>query len=125
MHDIDMVGILYFPRQFRFVHEALEDFMESEGFPFDKMFFKKNFLFVIVHCRSDYFAPVRFGDKLRIEVTVEHIGTTSFTLHYKIFREGETDKVGEAKTVHVCLDYKTRKKRPIPDDLRAVLKKHL
>jgi len=45
MHDVDIVGILYFPRQFRFVHEALEDFLTSEGIPFDKLLQEKNFLF--------------------------------------------------------------------------------
>ena len=49
MHDMDMAGLLYFPRQFRFVHDTLEDFMSQEGMPFESLFYEKDFMFVIVH----------------------------------------------------------------------------
>lgn len=123
MHDIDMVGILYFPRQFRIVHEALEDFLDSEGYRFDKIFNEENFLFVIVHCESSYLAPLKLADKLEVQVSIEHIGTTSFTIYYTIFRDDGL-KVGTAKTVHVCIDSQTRKKIPIPEPLMGILVKH-
>lgn len=124
MHDIDMVGILYFPRQFRLVHEALEDFLESEGFGFDQVLKEEQFLFVIVHCSSDYIASLRLGDRLRLHVWVGHIGTTSFTIEYAIYKR-EGDLVGKAKTVHVSLDFHTREKIPIPESLKHILQKHL
>lgn len=124
MHDVDMVGILYFPRQFRFVHEALEDFLESEGYRFDKIFTEEDFLFVIVHCESDYLDFLKLGDAIEIHVYVEKIGTTSFTIGYKIYRDDGLE-VGTAKTVHVCLDTKTRTKIPIPEPLKNILQKHL
>lgn len=124
MHDIDMVGILYFPRQFRLVHEALEDFLESEGYGFDRVLHAENFLFVIVHCESDYLAPLKLGDKIEVEVHVTHIGTTSFTIAYEIYKE-DGKLVGTAKTVHVTLEASTRKKIPIPERLLVILKKNL
>jgi len=124
LHDIDMAGILYFPRQFRFVHEALEDFMESEGFSFKKIFNNGEFLFVIVHCESDYLVPLRLRDHLEIHVYVEDIGTTSFTLCYNIYQPSGLE-VGKAKTVHVTINKKTMKKCSIPNVLRKVLEKHL
>lgn len=122
MHDTDMAGILYFPRQFRFAHDALEDFVESEGFDFDALFHEANFVFVIVHCEADYYASMRVGDKLEIHVSVEKIGTTSFTMLYRIYREGK--EVGSAKTVHVTLERLSRKKIPLPHEFREMLKKH-
>jgi len=124
MHDIDMAGILYFPRQFRFVHEALEEFMESEGYPFHEVFYEKNFLFVIVHCEADFFAPLKLGDAIEVHLFVENIGTTSFTLFYEIFRDDDGKKTGTAKTVHVALDRHSRKKTPIPDRLVQILNKY-
>lgn len=123
MHDTDMAGILYFPRQFRFAHDALEDMVESEGLGFDQMFTREDFVIVIVHAESDYITPLRVGDSLEIHVGVERIGTSSFTVHYQIFKADKT-LTGTAKTVHVTLDRKTRKKVPIPEKARKMLMKY-
>lgn len=125
MHDTDMAGILYFPRQFRFAHDALEDFIETSGMSFDHVFRTEKFVFVIVHAEADYYAPMRVGDKLRVELRIEHVGSTSFTVGYKIFKEGEENPVGSAQTVHVTLDSKERTKIPIPESFKTFLSKHL
>lgn len=124
MHDTDMAGILYFPRQFRFAHDALEDFVSSLGYTFDQIFREEHFVFVIVHAESNYLQPLRVGDKLEIHLAIEHIGTTSFTVSYHIYKEDKT-LVGTAKTVHVTLDSKSRKKIHIPPVFLDLLNKHL
>lgn len=123
MHDTDMAGILYFPRQFRFAHDALEDFIESLGMTFETVFRKEKFVFVIVHAEADYLLPLHVGDKLEVHLTVEKIGTTSFTFNYQIFREKIL--VGTAKTVHVCLDSETRTKIIIPERMKQSLEKYI
>lgn len=123
MHDTDMAGILYFAKQFRYVHDALEDLVEKEGFSFDHLFHKSHFVFVIVHAEADYLAPVKVGDLLEVHVEIENLGNTSFTVSYKIFKANDV-MIGKAKTVHVSLDAKTRQKIPIPDELRKVLQKY-
>lgn len=125
MHDTDMAGILYFARQFRFAHDALEDFSESEGLSFNQVFHKENFVFVIVHVEADYLAPLQVGDSLEVHLEAEHVGNSSFSLIYHIYRKVDGVLVGTAKTVHVTLDNKSRQKIPIPDVLRQRLEKHL
>lgn len=124
MHDTDMAGILYFPRQFRFIHDALEDLMESEDLWFDQLFTQHNFAFVVVHAESDYYSSLKVGDKLEIHVHVGHIGTTSFTMEYKIFKL-DGSLVGRGQTVHVTIDRESRTKIPIPDILKSGLIKYL
>lgn len=123
MHDTDMAGILYFPRQFRFAHDALEDFIESQGMTFETVFRQEKFVFVIVHAEADYLIPLHVGDKLEVHLLVENIGITSFALNYQIFREKIL--VGTAKTVHVCLDSDSRTKVVIPERLKLSLEKYL
>lgn len=123
MHDTDMAGILYFPRQFRFAHDALEDWIESEGLGFDQVFHRENFVFVIVHAEADYLDSLKVGDKLDVHLNIERIGTTSFTVSYQIFRKKHL--VGTAKTVHVTLNSQTREKIEIPEMFRQILSKHL
>lgn len=123
MNDTDMAGILYFANQFRFVHDAWEDLVEKENISFKQVLHEENFLFVIVHAEADYLAPLNIGDKLEIHVTVETIGNSSFTMQYLIYKEDKT-QVGAAKTVHVTIDKKTRKKIPIPPHLKKLLQKY-
>ena len=120
MHDTDMAGLLYFARQFRFAHEALEDFFASEGLDFDTLFHQESFITVIVHCEADYLAPLKVADRLETHLFVERIGSTSYTISYQIFREGG-ELVGTAKTTHVTLDRVTRKKIEIPEKLKNIL----
>lgn len=123
MHDTDMAGILYFPRQFRFAHDALEDFIESQGMTFEKILKEQKFVFVIVHAEADYILPLHVGDQLEVHLSVESIGTTSFSINYQIFCE--KNLVGTAKTVHVCLNSDTRMKINIPDGLKQSLETNL
>ena len=73
----------------------------------------------IVHAESDYKTPVFVGDKLVVAIKVGHIGNTSFSFEYTLKR-GKT-LVGTAKTVHVTIDQKTRKKVALPTALRSSL----
>lgn len=125
MHDTDMAGILYFPRQFRFVHDALEELVEKEGLSFHEMFHHNPFVFVIVHCEANYLAPVLVGDALTIDVAVESFGKSSFVMDYQIIRDRDKKLVGTAQTVHVTLDRKTRQKIPLPPVVKDKFSKYL
>lgn len=124
MHDVDLAGILYFPRQFRFAHDAFEDFLASDGITFNQIFCQEDFVFVVVHAEADYLAPLRVGDTLDVSVVIKAIGTTSFTVAYEI-RKNKNDLVGTAQTVHVTLEAKARTKIPIPKQFREFLEEHL
>lgn len=131
MHDTDMAGILYFAKQYRFVHDALEDYLDSEGITFQHLFTKEKYVTVIVHSEADYYKSVFVGDRLEILLSVERIGNSAFTLLYQIYRvpkddhKKERDLVGLSRTVHCVVDAKTRQKIPIPDSLKMRLEKHL
>ena len=125
MHDTDMAGILYFARQFRFVHDTFEDFIESEGLNLHQMFQEERFIFVIVHVEADYYHSLHVGDALDVHLSVERIGNTSFTLSYKIFRSLKNELVGTAKTVHVCIDKESRAKSEIPPKFVKALEKYI
>lgn len=128
MNDTDVAGIIYFANQFRFVHDAWEDLVELEKMDFHQIFHKENFLFVIVHVEADYLAPLLIADRLEIHVTIENIGTSSFTTSYNIYKEDKVTKelilAGKAKTTHVTIDKTTRTKIAIPDHFKAILKKY-
>lgn len=125
MHDTDMAGILYFPRIYRFAHDTLEDFIDSLGFRFNTIFTDWDYLFVIVHSEANYYSSLKVGDDIDVELTIPHIGKTSFTIAYEIYKTQDKFHMGSVKTVHVTVDKIKRTKIDIPDRLRHALEKHL
>ncbi len=122
LHDTDAAGIIFFANQFKIVHDAYEDLLEKFGWSFEKMLHGTKFFLPIVHAESDYLVPLFVGDKIVIAIKVGHIGHTSFSFEYKLTR-GKT-LIGRAKTVHVTIDQKSRKKIPLPAPLRKALEKY-
>jgi len=120
LHDTDAAGLLFFSHQFAIIHDAYEALLESIGFGFATLIRKKSYFLPIVHAESDYKAPLFVGDEISIHITVEHIGTTSFTFAYTI-RNKKKQVVGTARTVHVTTDKRTRKKIPLPSTMRIAL----
>ena len=76
----------------------------------------------IVHAESDYLTPVLVGDNIIIAIKIGHIGKTSFSFNYTLKRAKTL--VGTAKTVHVTIDQKSRKKINLPSALRKALEKY-
>lgn len=124
MHDTDMAGILYFARQFRFVHDAFEDLIESEGYEMNSLFKKENSFLRIVHVEADYLKSLQVGDRLEVHLGIERIGNSSITFIYNIYRNNE-ELVGRAKTIHVYVNRLTGEKTRIPDHYRQQFSKYL
>jgi len=58
-----------------------------------------------------YLAEMFLGDELKIGVKIVKVGRSSFTMSYRIERDGVATAEGE--TVLVCFDYQQRKPRRI------------
>ena len=122
LHDTDAAGILFFSHQFEMIHDAYESLLEKIGFGFAKLIKDKDYFLPIVHAESDYKRPLFVGDRITIQVGVESIGTTSFGFFYKLFNE-KKQLVGTARTIHVTVNKKTKKKIPLPADMRRAITK--
>lgn len=119
LHDTDCYGIIFFANQFRFCHDAWQAFLAHDGLPLQPDRSGMPVIPVMVHAESDYLAKVVVGDRLRIEVALAHLGTTSFALGYRI--AGPRGPTGTAKLVHVCVDPVQDTKLPVPQRLREAL----
>ena len=120
LHETDAAGLLFFSNQFKIIHDAYEGMLESIGFGFAQLIPNMNFFLPIVHSEADYKIPLFVGDLLEIQVTVANVGKTSFTLSYALLNASQKI-IGTAQTVHVATDKTTRKKIPIPTELRSKL----
>jgi 1,4-dihydroxy-2-naphthoyl-CoA hydrolase len=119
MHDTDAAGILFFANQFKLVHDAFEGLMESGGLGVGKLLANGRFILPIVHAETDFFEPLRVGDRVAIKLSIKNKGTSSFRLSHKIYKG---DKLaGSGETVHVSIDRNTGKKIALPGEVLDVL----
>ncbi len=123
LSDTDAAGVIFFSRYFRLAHDAYESFMEQIGWRLSYVIHESDILLPIVHSEADYVQSMALGDSYSIAICVEKIGQTSFALLYR-FQNVENDLTAAVKTVHVAVDKKSRRKRPLPDSLRENLLKY-
>jgi 1,4-dihydroxy-2-naphthoyl-CoA hydrolase len=123
LHQTDAAGVLFFASQLEIAHDAYEKFLAEIKFPIHYFIHSSDYFLPIVHAESDYYIPMSVGDLITVYVGAEKIGDTSFTLAYD-FVGSNRQKLGQVRTVHVCVDRQSKQKRAIPEDLRAGLEKY-
>jgi 4-hydroxybenzoyl-CoA thioesterase len=77
-----------------------------------------------VHIEADFEAPVRYGDGVRIAVTVERVGRSSIGLRFDLSRLPDGEKIATVRHVVAHTDMTALHSRPVPDDVRAILERH-
>lgn len=115
LHDIDAAGVMFFADYFRHAHDAYECFMAEIGFPLPQLIHQRTLL-PLVHSEADFLLPVHHGDRLRIEIHLERIGTSSFTVGYQ-FLDTQAREVARIKTTHVLLHPGKRSPMGLPKTL--------
>jgi 4-hydroxybenzoyl-CoA thioesterase len=86
--DVDHAGIVYYPRFFHYFHTAFEEFFRerlgSRGYV--ALLDEERIGFPAVSAHCDYKAPLRFGDTMAIDMSLERMGERSITLRYRVYR---------------------------------------
>ena len=77
--------------------------------------------FVDVRVELDFLGEMMVNDPVLIESGVEGIGRTSLTYRSRMSNAATGAPTARARCTTVCFDLAARRKRPIPDDVRAGL----
>lgn len=121
LHHIDAAGLMFFGCYFYLAHDAYEAFLEEISFPLEDIL-QQDFLTPLTHAEANYKAPVRLGDTLTIELRIEKIGNTSFTVHYDVSNQFNRS-VANLKTVHTTVSKSAPRPIDIPPDLKEALQR--
>jgi 1,4-dihydroxy-2-naphthoyl-CoA hydrolase len=122
LHQTDAAGLFFFGNYFMLAHDAYQQFVEESGFSFATILNDTEFLAPIVHAEADYKEPLTVGDKVIVHVSAQNIGTTSFTLGYKMVGDAG-EEIAKVTTIHVWVSRTDMQKRPLPDWLKEALQK--
>ncbi len=123
--DVDYAQILYYPRFFYLFHLALEDFFDEHlGAPYAHALKHDNVGFPAVHAAADYFSPLRFGDTVGIELTIDRIGNKSVDFGYAVRKQGTEPLVCRGRVTVVAVRMDSMSGIPIPDKYRRLFERY-
>ena len=76
---------------------------------------------LVVDSGCRYASALKFPDVIEVGIKVDQIGTSSVRYGFAVFRRGTAVPAAIGHFVHVYVDADTRRPKPLPDKLRAVV----
>lgn len=122
-YDCDPAGILFYAKIYELCHSAYEEMIQSFGLK-ENYWSNEDYIVPIIHSEAAYHKPLVYDSFVEIELSVITVSSSAFKLAYSCKNEAG-DLCVEVKTTHVFVDKKTWRKKPIKDDVRIGLTKHL
>ncbi len=123
--DTDAAGIVFFARYLFICHEAYEEALAAAGVNLATFFSDTGLIIPIGKSEATYLRPLACGDKVRVEITPARLSSESFALDFVLWKLARGDsasppkRAAVARTEHVCIDSRTRERRPLPPGLSA------
>jgi acyl-CoA thioester hydrolase len=116
--DLDMLGHVNNSRFFSFDESARLEYFD-ELLKGDPTFWKERG-FILARIECDFIAQLHHPANVEIGFRIERIGRSSMNTVGGMFVDGKT--VAVSRGVLVWFDYQQQKPRPVPDDVRALIR---
>lgn len=117
--EVDRQGVVFNMWYLAYFDDALAAFLADGGLPYPRLL-ADGYDVSLVHTELDWSAGLAYGESALIEVTVEHVGRTSFTLGFDLRRDDVS--LCRGRTVYVVVADDGSGKREIPPALLACLR---
>jgi acyl-CoA thioester hydrolase len=116
--EVDRQGVVFNMWYLAYCDDALSAFLAEGGLPYPDML-ASGYDVQVVHTELDWHGPLGYGEPAGVQVSVAHIGRTSFTLRFSVVSSRHA--VLDATTVYVAVRTDGSGKCEIPPALRAAL----
>lgn len=116
--EADQQGVVFNMWYLGYFDEAMTLYLEENGLPYNRML-EAGFDVHLVHSEIDWKAPLRFPEEFEVEVGVDGVGRSSFTLRFVV--HGPAGEVAAGRTVYVVVATDGSGKRPLPALLASAL----
>ncbi len=111
----DPAGILFFANIFDLCHDLLEETLLNQGISYEEWFNHPQKAYPILSAESKYRKPLEGGQTYQVNVKLSQKRERSLEFTYK-FTDQQNTVMAEVKTIHVCIDRKSKNKLPIAND---------
>ena len=120
--DTDAAGVVFFANYLAMCHEAYEEALGAAGIELNRFFEDTGTIIPVTKSEAEYHRPLQTGDRIEVIVAPSALSEDSFEIRYEMFRVGPPRKrAALVRTEHVCIDRKTRVRRPLPDAVKRWL----
>lgn len=123
--DADPAGIAYYPRILDYCHRAFEHFFTiALHKEYAVIFMQQNVGYPTVHLDAEFRAPMRFGDRLAVDIQIAELGSRTVTFQYEFTRVADGVHCATIKNKAVVADRLKFKSTEMPPEHRAAFVKH-
>jgi 4-hydroxybenzoyl-CoA thioesterase len=123
--EVDAAQIVFFGHFVAYAHEAMEQLFAVLDGGYPRLILERRVGLPAVRVEMSFKAPARYGDALRIETSVGHLGNRSARLHYRMARKSDGVLVAEIAHTIVTTNLDTLSSCDMPADVRDALERHL
>ena len=120
VEDTDFQGFIYHANYIKFFERARSEFLEYNNIS-QKKLRDENLAFVVKRIETNFLSPGRLGDALSVKSLIEKKSNARIIFNQQIVDLNDSRKLCNA-LVEVCLiNIKSKKPKPLPDDLLLLL----
>jgi len=118
---LDLAGIAFYPRIFDLAHRFFEESWEVMcGVDYPYILTEMNIGFPIVSIKSNFHAPLKYGDIVTATIWISKVGGKSCTWQYEFHNQNE-QLLWTSEQTTVCVDMVNMESIVIPEILRKGL----
>lgn len=119
--DIDLAGIICYGAYIRFYELAETEVFRAVGLPFGEVFERFGIWLPRKVMHTEFHAPARLDDRLKIITYISHVGRSSLTINFDVMSEDGRTLHAAAYQVLVCVSRETFTTTPLPAALVEAL----
>lgn len=120
LHHTDAAGVIFCSRLLELAHEAYEALLEQVGLGLDRILAQGRLRLPVVALEAEFAQPIRVGERLQVELTLERRGPHSYQVAYRFCDPAGMVKA-RAVTRHVALDGVNGRPAPLPEELARLV----
>jgi len=119
--DVDAAGIAFYARITTWFHDAWFAFLMDGGLDLPADLRDGPTLAPMRHAETDYFSPVRFGDRLLAQVVEVHLDGSDLAVGFRLVRADTGASVATGQQNHVFVSRDAFQRVEAPANWRAAL----
>jgi acyl-CoA thioester hydrolase len=118
--EVDAQRHVFFGHYLTYFDVALVEYMKAIGYAYPDMLDSGVDMFY-VETGCQYRGRARFDDVLHVHARIGHIGNTSFTFEFAIYKQPAEELIAAGKIAAVAVDARTEVPVRVPDELREAV----
>lgn len=97
--DTDQMKSAYYGRYFEYFEQGRSDLLRDIGMPYP-LIEEMGIFLPVIEAHASYRRPARYDEQLNIVTMLREMPVARVRLDYEVFREGETEPIGDGYTIH-------------------------